>query len=189
MEFLNGQMDRAEVLAIEVRQFVGRGLKTLLPRVIGQTAEAKQKKGQTWDLDSFLQTLNKNCGKATADLAQQLYDWAQTAFGNVRFGHGAERGAFGPVLFPDSSQAPIFVVRSDGRFTIRFMHIKAKNGKRNETILRQFIARLNQIPGLSYTEDDVRGKPNRPLEPLLERSHLKLFQEAVLWLRDELQRG
>jgi hypothetical protein len=33
VEFLNGQMDPAEVLAVEVRQFVGRGLKTLVPRV------------------------------------------------------------------------------------------------------------------------------------------------------------
>jgi hypothetical protein len=189
VEFLNQQMDRTEVLAIEVRQYVGRGLKTLVPRVIGQTAEAEQKKGRAWDLDTFLQTLNENCGTSIVELAQQLHDWAQSAFGNVRFGDGAERGRFGPVLFPDSSQAPFFVVRSDGRFTIRFMHIKTKNGKRNETILRQFIAQLNQIPGLSYAADDISGKPNRPLEPLLNPSHLKLFQEAVLWLRDELERG
>jgi hypothetical protein len=189
VEFLNRQMDPAEVLAIEVRQYVGQGLKTLVPRVMGQTAEAEQKKGRMWDLDTFLQTLNKNCEKPTADLARRLHDWSQTAFGNVRFGHGAERGSFGPVLFPESSQAPFFLVRSDGRFTIRFMHIKAKNGKRNETILKQLIAQLNQIPGLTYAEDDVRGKPNRPLEPLLNPSHLKLFQEAVVWLRDELQRG
>jgi hypothetical protein len=189
VEFLNQQMDPAEVLAIEVRQYVGQGLKTLVPRVMGQTAEAERKKGRMWDLDTFLQTLNKNCGKATADLAQRLHDWAQTALGELRFGHGAERGSFGPVLFPDWSQAPIFVVRSDGRFTIRFLHIKAKNGKRNETILKQFIAQLNQIPSLNFTEDDLQGKPNQPLEPLLNPSHLKLFQEAVLWLRDELQRG
>jgi len=37
IEFLNGQMDPAEVLAIEVKQFVGEGMKTLVPRVVGQT--------------------------------------------------------------------------------------------------------------------------------------------------------
>jgi hypothetical protein len=45
VEFLNGQMDPAEVLAVEIKQFVGQGLKTLVPRVIGQTAEAERKKG------------------------------------------------------------------------------------------------------------------------------------------------
>lgn len=44
VEFLNTQMDPAEVLALEVRQFVGEDLRTLVPRVIGQTAEARQRK-------------------------------------------------------------------------------------------------------------------------------------------------
>jgi hypothetical protein len=47
VEFLNGQMDPAEVLAVEIRQFVGQGLKTLVPRVIGQTVEAERKKSAT----------------------------------------------------------------------------------------------------------------------------------------------
>ncbi len=44
VEFLNSQMDPAEVLAVEVRHYVGQGIKTLVPRVIGQTVEAEAKK-------------------------------------------------------------------------------------------------------------------------------------------------
>jgi hypothetical protein len=44
VEFMNGQMDPAEVLAVEIKQYVGGNLKTLVPRVIGQTAEAQRKK-------------------------------------------------------------------------------------------------------------------------------------------------
>jgi hypothetical protein len=44
VEFLNGQMDPAEVLCVEVRQFVGGELQTLVPQVIGQTAISQQKK-------------------------------------------------------------------------------------------------------------------------------------------------
>ena len=33
-------MDPAEVLGVEVQQFVGERMRTLVPRVIGQTAEA-----------------------------------------------------------------------------------------------------------------------------------------------------
>jgi hypothetical protein len=43
VEFLNEQMDPAEVLAVEIKQFVGQGLRGLVPRVIGQTAEAQDK--------------------------------------------------------------------------------------------------------------------------------------------------
>jgi hypothetical protein len=36
--------DPVEVLAVEIRHYVGDGMKTLVPRVIGQTAEAEVKK-------------------------------------------------------------------------------------------------------------------------------------------------
>jgi hypothetical protein len=45
VEFLNEQMDPAEVLAVELRQFLGGGVKTLAPRVLGQTAAAERQKG------------------------------------------------------------------------------------------------------------------------------------------------
>ncbi len=44
VEFMNGQMDPAEVLAVEIKQYVGGNLKTLVPRVMGQTVEAQRKK-------------------------------------------------------------------------------------------------------------------------------------------------
>jgi len=47
VEFLNRQMRPAEVLAVELRQYEGQGLKTLVPIVLGQTQDAIQKKGTT----------------------------------------------------------------------------------------------------------------------------------------------
>ena len=44
VEFLNEQMDPAEVLAVELRQYANGDLRTLVPRVFGQTAEAEQRK-------------------------------------------------------------------------------------------------------------------------------------------------
>jgi len=43
VEFLNEQMDPAQVIAVELKQFVGEGVCTLVPRVLGQTATAQQK--------------------------------------------------------------------------------------------------------------------------------------------------
>ena len=43
VEFLNTQMDPAEVYAVEVKQYIGEGLKTLVPRLVGQTAEAQRR--------------------------------------------------------------------------------------------------------------------------------------------------
>lgn len=46
VEFLNRQMDHTEVLAVEIPQFVGQGLRTLAPRVLGKTQESEQRKGR-----------------------------------------------------------------------------------------------------------------------------------------------
>lgn len=45
VEFLNRQMDPAEVLALEIKKYEGKGVISLVPQVIGLTAEAQQKKG------------------------------------------------------------------------------------------------------------------------------------------------
>jgi hypothetical protein len=45
VEFLNAQMDPAEVLAIELRQYSAGDLRTLVPMVFGQTQEATNRKG------------------------------------------------------------------------------------------------------------------------------------------------
>ena len=44
VEFLNNQMDPAEVLAVEIPRYAGSGLETLAPRVIGQTVAAEDQK-------------------------------------------------------------------------------------------------------------------------------------------------
>lgn len=42
IEFLNEQMDPAEVLGLEIRQFVGEGIRSLVPTLVGRTSEAAQ---------------------------------------------------------------------------------------------------------------------------------------------------
>lgn len=44
VEFLNEQMDPAEVLAIELKQYTGQNTKLLISNVIGQTSQAEQRK-------------------------------------------------------------------------------------------------------------------------------------------------
>src|SRR5262249_50837111 len=82
-EVLHGQMDPAEVLAVEIKQFVGEGLKTLVPRVIGRTVEADRKKGgpgageRQWDEASFFEDLRQRRGEKEAEAAQGILAWAK----------------------------------------------------------------------------------------------------------------
>ncbi len=73
-------MDPAEVLAIEVKQFVGDGMKTLVPRVLGQTETERRKKhpgtrpGKQWDELMFMTALCIRLPKQHNPLAFQWRD-------------------------------------------------------------------------------------------------------------------
>ena len=63
VEFLNEQMDPTEVLAFEIKQFLGKdATRTLIPRIIGQTAEAQKRKGESKpkiNRQIFLENINE----------------------------------------------------------------------------------------------------------------------------------
>ncbi|MCC8963388.1 hypothetical protein H8A95_14000 [Bradyrhizobium sp. Pear76] len=66
VEFLNEQMDPAEVLAIELRQFASKDLKTIVPTVYGQTqATARKRAGpvQRWDETTLFEKLSQTVGE------------------------------------------------------------------------------------------------------------------------------
>ena len=44
IEFMNDKMEDIEVFAVEIRQFLGEGRKALVPRVIGITEKARERK-------------------------------------------------------------------------------------------------------------------------------------------------
>ena len=119
VEFLNEQMDPAEVLAVEIKHFVGTGLKTLVPRIIGQTAEAESRKGATSAgkrkgprSEEELQQIANDCGvgKDYATLVAQmkpLFDSMSTTRSNVAFYgkiEGVKSGAVIVSLSPTESE-------------------------------------------------------------------------------------
>ena len=80
IEFLNEQMDPAEVLGVELRQFVGKEFRTMVPRVLGLTAASNARKGThseprtQWDEKSFFEELEK-VGTEPVVISRQLLHW------------------------------------------------------------------------------------------------------------------
>lgn len=91
IEFLNSQMPRVEVLGIEIRQYKGRNLQALVPRLIGQTEQARQeKKGRGPKRKMTREDFLRNCGNEAAPFFEELLDdmarnglqvsWGETVF-------------------------------------------------------------------------------------------------------------
>jgi len=98
VEFLNEQMDPAEVLALELRQFAGEGLKTIVPMVYGQTEEAQQRKAvgtpkRQWDEETFLAALSSKGGPEALSVAKSIGRWMKEHADEVWFGRGKQDGS------------------------------------------------------------------------------------------------
>src|SRR5690606_13924175 len=110
VEFLNEQMDPAEVIAIEVKQYVGTGVKTLVPRVLGQSETARQKKSpgggavHQWDEETFFEALLSRQGKLQCDAARACYKWTQERKLRPWWGQGKDVGSLYPVRDNDISK-------------------------------------------------------------------------------------
>src|SRR5262245_42505270 len=95
-------MDPAEVLGLEVRQFVGPGMKTLVPRMLGQTETARQRKNpesgkpRQWDEKSFLTDLRDRQGKPVEAVARRLLEWTNARRLRIWWGQGKKDGSFFP---------------------------------------------------------------------------------------------
>lgn len=110
VEFLNQQMDPAEVLAVEIKQYVGQGLKTLVPRVLGQTSEAQKKKpgaareDRSWDEASFLEELKTKRGADDARIARKILEWTRARELRIWWGRGVKDGSFFPMPYHKEAQ-------------------------------------------------------------------------------------
>jgi hypothetical protein len=190
VEFLNSQMDPAEVLAIEIKQFVGENLKTLVPRVVGQTEAARQKKnvdrGETrqWDESSFFSALSQRRGEEEAAVAQRLLDWAQQHALRVWCGPGKKDGSFFPSYINRFGQHFLFSVWTYGSVEIQFQHMRRppfiEEGKRKE-----LAQRLSAI-GVSISDDALKKRPTFGLSLLLTPGHLDKFVGVFDWVLSEI---
>lgn len=122
VEFLNAQMTQAEVLAVEIKQYVGQGLKTLVPRLYGQTAEAERRKGPRgtrWDSDRFFARLRESSSPEKVALAHQLMDFGKETSGRtVEWGTGRDRGSFTARLIVGDERFSLFSVYTTGEFSL-----------------------------------------------------------------------
>ncbi|MBO9997906.1 MAG: hypothetical protein J7641_02690 [Cyanobacteria bacterium SID2] len=116
VEFLNEQVDPAEVLAIELKQYSDDqpdNLRMLVPRVLGQTAEARLKKSSAtrerrrWDETSFFQEFEVRRGREEAYVARKIYEWAEghSPSVEVQWGKGDNYGGFVAVWMGSHGQA------------------------------------------------------------------------------------
>lgn len=188
VEFLNGQMDPAEVLALEVKQYAGQGGRTLIPRLIGQTVQAQQKKttsrdARQWDEPSFFGVLETRSDPRETQVARALLEWGRKRMSRIWWGRGSQTGSFVPILTVGGNEfRPVRVWHgySTAQVELNFPHAHPPPFD-NDAGRLELIERLNRVPGISLGRDVVSKYPNVRLTDIAEAGVLEAFLEVLDW--------
>lgn len=193
VEFLNQQMNPAEVLAVEIRQYAGGALKTLVPRVMGQTSEALIRKTggggavKQWDEDSFFAELTARRGEPEAEIARRILGWADQKGCRIWWGKGARSGSFFPMVDHAGDQYWTIAVWTYGTIEIQFQWMRKSLLFGAESKRQALRDKLNTIPGISIAEERIDRRPNVPLQVLTAPGVLAQFLEALDWVVDQIR--
>ena len=126
VEFMNRQMQPAELLAVELRQYQGEGLRALAPLVIGQTQESAQPRRSsapvsTWTPEAILEALIGDTAAHAA--ASEIMAWTQANADKVNV---TASGATGPLFQRRGGSYYPFLINQQGELTLFFDFLAAQ---------------------------------------------------------------
>jgi hypothetical protein len=202
VEFLNEQMSRVEVLAVEIRQYRAAGSTSgaLVPRLIGQTARAQAgkpprsapRRSKPWTTEDVMESVAQ-AGEHAPALAAVLLDWAKAHKNTVRVTGGMGVSYPSLVLSVDSGRStsrfrPVLTLYGSphgGRpmLEVRVARMCQTSPYDHPEQQRQLMAKLRElaIPRLEAVEVPTDKRPNihaertkrgKPRQPTGHRGHL-----------------
>jgi len=190
VEFLNEQMDPAEVVAVEIKQFVGEGMTTLVPRVLGVTAAAQAKKqgvsGTKWTEERFAEAMTADGHGDCVEVFRELVKWTAENRLSSYWGQGA-MGSFGPYLGNNGRKLSCCYLYTNGRVDIAFTYIKAVPGFLTEVKRVELVRRFNEIPHVQIDPARIGGSPGFSLSLLIPAKSRALFFDTLAWYFTEVR--
>ncbi|WP_413168247.1 hypothetical protein ACL6C3_03435 [Capilliphycus salinus ALCB114379] len=196
VEFLNEQTDPVEVWALEIKQYVSQdGLKTLVPRVIGQTAEAQQKKSSAtgerrhWDENSFFEELKVRRGVDEAEMAGKIHAWTRKqSETDVQWGTGDIYGGFAAIVHQKGRKPhKLFSVDISGRLEISSIKYGSQPPFDREDKWVELRGKFSSI-GLSLPVDQTEFRsPAIRLSTVQDEAELKKVLETFDWVVTEIK--
>ena len=179
IEFLNGQMIDTEVLGLEIKQFISNaGLKTFVPRIIGQTSNSVQVKIAPgyfkWDEESFLKEVEKvdiELVKVCKEIVDQFTDLGCYIY----WGEGKQTGSFVPI-YEGKQRHQLFAVFSytkQVKLELYFQHYKEPYFTYEKK--KEMQKRLSEILEFKIKDSKLNKRPSFNIDILKDDDKRKVF--------------
>jgi hypothetical protein len=191
VEFLNEQMNPAEVLAIEIRQYVGTGVRTLVPSVIGKSKVAVVASAADtsvhWDRKSFMNKLQERKGADAVAVATAILEWAPEHCPTIWYGNGRLDGSCFLGVSCEGVKYPALSLWTSGVIQLQGQALQQRGVGAPE--VDSFISALRLIPGITLPNDAALRYPTFQLLLLKEKTALARFLSAVDDLVEQIQKA
>jgi hypothetical protein len=189
VEFLNRQMDPAEVLAIELRQYEGENLRTIVPAIYGHTEESQQRKSvgdpkRQWDEASVFDELSRHISSDLLPVARRITDWIKTNSDEVVFGKGSRDGSIGAGFRRQAARFLALQLWTTGVVSLNFGYM-AKSPFDDPEIRQGWVDRVAAVPSIKLPPDAGSKWPNIQLSALA--LHVDEFLGTMDWLANRLR--
>lgn len=191
VEFLNEQMDPAQVLAVEIKQYAGEGTRTLIPRVVGGSTGARtNRSGATtrptkqWDETSFLSLTDEALSSTDARVVRKLYEWVKDRDLRVSWGRGFYTVSFNAFVGHGETWCKLiapWVSDSQAAIEISFEYLKEKPPFNERSKRLELLEKLNGISGVDISPERVDKRPSVPAHALRDEAALGQFLETLDW--------
>jgi hypothetical protein len=139
-----------------------------LRAAVGATAAAETRKrtasgapGRRWDEPSFFSALEARGGPPEVRAARTIKEWASREMPRFTWGKGKVDGSFIPVLDHKGDPHYPIALYTNGWVEIQFRWL-TRPPFDDLDLRREFLRRLNEVPGVSLPEDAITRRPRIP---------------------------
>ena len=153
---------------------------------------ARQKKssrgntGKQWDEASFMRTMDERKGSVPRQIAEELLQWVAPMVSSIWWGAGAKQGFFVPTIQKRGTTYRVLRMATDGWCVFRLDWLRRKAPFQDEHLRKEFVNRLNEIPGVQLGDEFVSKRIQITLNKLQSEEALDAFKSAVRWLIEQI---
>jgi len=145
----------------------------------------EDREDRKWDEKSFYSRYAELHSPEMLQACQKLCDLLKAGVKKIEFGAGKENGNFTPCYDDERGKQRVVNISTNGRIGIGFGGMKAPPFS-DIALRKEFLERLNQVPGINLSIDNYTQWPNFKLSEVVGNNGLDKLIEVVDWARKQI---